>query len=416
VISTWLGLTLEIRLIALGLMGLACGSLANYLIYTWCYFPRPISPWATPHVDAAFRTAKDRIPIVGWIRLRREKNLHGPWFWMRPMMIEIALMVALPLLYRYETQMGGLFPLQAQNPQVIALAEPWMTRMFFVHAALLFVMTAATFIDFDEQTIPDILTIPGTIVALISGALSVQTFMPGVVDESLEPVTFNLPMMPPDPSWWTYSGLWVGITIWSVWCFALADRRVILRRGWQKAIEYFLAGLVRYPTWKVLASIWLVGLLVIGFVFWLGGSHWFGLLTSLIGLAVGGGIVWAVRIVASWSMRTEAMGFGDVTLMAMIGAVIGWQGSLAAFFLAPLTAIVIVMIQYLITREPRVPFGPYLCAGTAVTILGWATIYNDYLAPNLMLGQMLFGMFVVLFLLMSVFLVIWRMIKTALFG
>ena len=187
----------------------------------------------------------------------------------------------------------------------------------------------------------------------------------------LTPTTFELPWQRPIGPWTTMKGLIVGLLIWSVWCFALADRRVILRKGFAKAIEFFLAGLVRYPTWKLLVAIWAVGVAAIIGVWFLGGGHWYGLFSGLVGLAVGGGIVWAIRIVASGAMRVEAMGFGDVTLMAMIGSYIGWQGAVAAFFLAPFAAIVIIIVQYIITRNPRVPFGPYLCAGTVLTIVFW---------------------------------------------
>ena len=144
--------------------------------------------------------------------------------------------------------------------------------------------------------------------------------------------------------------------------------------------------------------------------------HWHGLFSSLVGLAVGGGIVWAIRIVASGAMRVEAMGFGDVTLMAMIGAFIGWQGAVAAFFLSPFAAIAIIIVQYIITRNPRVPFGPYLCAGTLLTIIFWDRVYNGAIAPNFgLLGNMILWMCLSLLGLMGGLLFVWRLIKEAIF-
>ena len=64
-------------------------------------------------------------------------------------------------------------------------------------------------------------------------------------------------------------------------------------------------------------------------------SAWAGLLTALVGLVGSGGIVWAVRLIGTAALRREAMGFGDVTLMMMIGTFLGWQACLIAFFLAP---------------------------------------------------------------------------------
>ena len=64
----------------------------------------------------------------------------------------------------------------------------------------------------------------------------------------------------------------------------------------------------------------------------MGGRTWRGLISALIGMAAGGGLIWVIRLVASAASQQEAMGFGDVTLMAMIGAVFGWQPVLIAFF------------------------------------------------------------------------------------
>ena len=63
--------------------------------------------------------------------------------------------------------------------------------------------------------------------------------------------------------------------------------------------------------------------------------HWHGLCYSLAGLVTGAGITWLARLTAQWVLGMEALGFGDVTLMAMIGAFLGWQAAVLTFFLAP---------------------------------------------------------------------------------
>ncbi len=60
-----------------------------------------------------------------------------------------------------------------------------------------------------------------------------------------------------------------------------------------------------------------------------------GLFTALLGLVGSGGIVWAVRLIGTAALRREAMGFGDVTLMMMVGTFLGWQACLIAFFISP---------------------------------------------------------------------------------
>jgi prepilin signal peptidase PulO-like enzyme (type II secretory pathway) len=141
-----------------------------------------------------------------------------------------------------------------------------------------------------------------------------------------------------------------------------------------------------------------------------------GLLTGLVGMAVGGGVVWAIRIVAGGAMGVEALGFGDVTLMAMVGAFLGWQAAVMGFFLAPFAAIFIVLVYLVITRESRVPFGPYLCAGSLLTILMWDSVMNDWFLPNFaVLGPFVLWLFIALTGIMGVMLFVWRIIKESYF-
>ena len=384
-IEAWLALPMAATTIILVVAGLIAGAVANFVITTWCWEPRPISPWvrlsAWPLDDERKKVADalpprsmlDRVPVLGWLLLRRESVLHGTGFWIRPLLIEIALACAFVWMHGAWRE-GHLLP-AGTVPQTIAICQGWMTLIFAFHAVLLALMVAATFIDFDERTIPDIITIPGTIFALSVASITPFVFMPGELATGIAPVTLEHPMKLA-PTWMNGSGLAIGLAIWTVWCFALADRRVIMRRGFSKAVEYFLARLVRHPSWKILAGIWLLGVVGVVIVYQISGVHWLGLITALVGLAVGGGIIWAVRLVGSFAMQMEAMGFGDVTLMAMVGAFVGWQASIIAFFLAPLAAIVIVLVRYVITRDHQTPFGPYLCAGTALTALYWDSVYN----------------------------------------
>lgn len=384
-VQAWLSLPPTAMTVFLALLGLGLGAVANFVITTLCWEPRPISPWVRlatwPLDDERRRVADelpprsflDRVPVLGWIGLRRETVLHGNGFWIRPLLIE--LMLAIGFVLMYQAYVNGLLLPAGINPVDLAACQRWIVLLFFFHALLVALMVAATFIDFDERTIPDAITIPGTVLALVFAAGSPYVFIPGVLPAGIAPTTLQHPM-DLDPSWMQGRGLAIGLLIWTMWCFALADRRVILRRGWVKAIEYFIARLVRHGSWKILMGIWLAGLSAITGIYVLGGAHWLGLITSLMGLAVGGGIIWAVRLVGSWAMRMEAMGFGDVTLMAMIGAFIGWQASIIAFFLAPLAAILIVLVRYVITRDHQTPFGPYLCAGTMLTVGFWDRVYN----------------------------------------
>ena len=66
--------------------------------------------------------------------------------------------------------------------------------------------------------------------------------------------------------------------------------------------------------------------------------HWHGLAWSLAGLATGAGVTWLARSISSLLLGQEALGFGDVMVMGLIGSFLGWQPVLIVFLLAPLCA------------------------------------------------------------------------------
>ena len=88
------------------------------------------------------------------------------------------------------------------------------------------------------------------------------------------------------------------------------------------------------------------------------------------------------------------------------------------FFLAPFAAIAIVIVQFIVTREPRIPFGPYLCAGTLLTIIFWDGCFNGWFAKNfaLMGPNVPLWMGIALLSIMGVMLFVWRNVKERLFA
>lgn len=94
---------------------------------------------------------------------------------------------------------------------------------------------------------------------------------------------------------------------------------------------------------------------------------------SLLGLLTGGGIVWATRILGTLAFGKEAMGLGDVHLMAAVGAVLGPIDPVLAFFVAPFFGIAWTLLGLVITSLTRregtaLPYGPHLAAATLLVI------------------------------------------------
>ena len=97
-----LSLPLEVRLAALFVLGACLGAAVNLAVYQLAWYPRPISPWSRPDPAAPPRRGWHRLPIVGWLGLRREAALHGPGFWIRPLLVEVLTGVGLAWLYWWE--------------------------------------------------------------------------------------------------------------------------------------------------------------------------------------------------------------------------------------------------------------------------------------------------------------------------
>lgn len=139
-------------------------------------------------------------------------------------------------------------------------------------------------------------------------------------------------------------------------------------------------------------------------------SFWGGLLVGGVGLLAGAGITQVVRLSFTALLRREAMGFGDVTLLAMIGAFLGWQAALLTFFLAPffglahaLWKLVGYVKKRLTGREAssadrELPFGPYLSMAAVFLVVTWPILWAGW-AKGLFetlraLFWMMFGVYV----------------------
>ena len=97
-----------------------------------------------------------------------------------------------------------------------------------------------------------------------------------------------------------------------------------------------------------------------------------GLFGSFIGVLVGGGSIYLMGAFGKAVFRKEAMGGGDVKLMAGIGAFLGWKLVLLTFFMAPFFGGVIGVIQKMKDGRETIPYGPYLSLAALV-----AMIYGD---------------------------------------
>ncbi len=89
-------------------------------------------------------------------------------------------------------------------------------------------------------------------------------------------------------------------------------------------------------------------------------------------------MLWVVGAAGKWMFKEEAMGGGDIKMMAMVGAFLGWQGVLLTIFLGAFTGTLIFLPLKLFGRNRLVPFGVFLALGAAATWLIGPGILNWY--------------------------------------
>jgi leader peptidase (prepilin peptidase)/N-methyltransferase len=91
-----------------------------------------------------------------------------------------------------------------------------------------------------------------------------------------------------------------------------------------------------------------------------------------MGYLIGGGLVWAVRIFGTLLFGKEAMGLGDVHLMAAVGACLGWIDPTIAFFLAAFVGVGWAVLARVVggTLNRAMPYGPFLAIATLLVVLG----------------------------------------------
>ena len=105
-------------------------------------------------------------------------------------------------------------------------------------------------------------------------------------------------------------------------------------------------------------------------------------LDALIGAIVGFGLLESVAVVGKWMFKKDAMGDGDIRMMAMVGAFLGWAGVLLTVFLgALLGAVIFGPISY--KTKKLVPFGIFLAAAAAITY-GFGSEIIDWYLTNIL--------------------------------
>ena len=103
--------------------------------------------------------------------------------------------------------------------------------------------------------------------------------------------------------------------------------------------------------------------------------------SSLIGLLVGGGVLYAIALLYTLLRKIDGMGGGDIKLLAMIGAWLGWQALPFIIFMSSTTGSIIGIIAMRSQKkggQTRIPFGPFLSLAALVYVFFSDNIFHYY--------------------------------------
>lgn len=93
---------------------------------------------------------------------------------------------------------------------------------------------------------------------------------------------------------------------------------------------------------------------------------------SITGILLGGGLFYAVGVVGKAVFKKDAMGGGDIKMMAMVGGLLGWKGVILTTFLGSFFGSIIGIILIRTKGKEwgsKIPFGPYLSFGAILSLL-----------------------------------------------
>lgn len=376
-------------LILLTVWGACVGSFLNVVIYRVPVGLSVVSPPSRCPGCEKKLAAYDNVPVLGWLWLRGKcrycKMNISPQY---PLVEAATALLFFGLTYAYYfTDLRDVFATRG-------VGESW--SVLAVHLVLLSCMIAATMIDAKLYIIPLSLTWLAAAVAIVAlpGSVAMGWVLPealavGRSFEMLIPVTDQIGL-----AFGGSAGLVVAIVLLRMKMLPLSfNEEVPLPEG-ADPDDPNLILVYPHPRKEIGKELLFLSFPVVGAAVGWGLGHAVTWTPSplisviggvLLGYLGGGGIVWATRVLGTLGFGKEAMGLGDVHLMAAVGAVIGWRDTTLAFFIAPffgiIAAVITAGVAALVKGRVRViPYGPYLCAATLVVMV-WRGPILDTIFP-----------------------------------
>ncbi len=363
--------------------GACVGSFLNVVIYRLPEGMSVISPPSRcPTCGAHLRFFRENLPILGWFLVRGKCRYCGVKVSAQYMVIELLMALTFVALYL------AFYGVSPGTPFWGDIGGPWWHRngvvltwpTYVAWAFLIAGLVAMTVIDARTFTIPIQIPLFVTFAAFIA-----------------YPVQYALPTKPVLAHTWPIVGVgWVGFMMSIGGMLGVLIAYMLLRSGRLRYSfadygDYVKEGEVLgdYPHARremIVELVYLVPCIALMAIGWFvgnsmsaGGTSVPGQFLQVIGATfagylMGGGLIWGIRILGTLAFGREAMGLGDVHLLAAIGAVLGWSDPILVFFLAPFFGLLWAMFSKglgAIFRSVRreLPYGPHLAVATLAVIV-----------------------------------------------
>lgn len=376
--------------------GACVGSFINVVIYR---LPRGMSlttpPSRCPTCGAKLKFFSENLPILGWFLLRGKCRYCRAPISAQYMIVEVFMAVLFTALY------VTFYMVHPDTPWWGSVGSEWWYSFhgvgffrtwpaFIALAFLLAGLVAMTVIDARTFLIPIQIPVFITITAFI--AYPLQSLLPlHRRDPSL------WPMPATDWQWFAIAlggmiGIMIGVILLRLGklSYSFADYEQYVEQD-QVLGDYPHA---RREMWVEVTFLlpcilgimlgWFAGFSLPAepppvFVQALGGS--------MMGYIVGGGLIWSVRILGTLAFGREAMGLGDVHLLAAIGAVLGAVDPIWIFFIAPFSGLIWHFASagassIFRSARPELPYGPHLAFAMFV-LIALRPMFNDLQATFL---------------------------------
>jgi leader peptidase (prepilin peptidase)/N-methyltransferase len=318
----------------------------------------------------------DNLPLIGWLLLWGHCRWCGTSFSPRYLFAELAVGAL--------TALTTWWALTQPSPWTEAIGLPGVVLALAAGLALVWMLYVAALIDLDHLIIPDELTKSFQLVApffAVAAGTGMAISDPPPLAWLMQVDVFQQVTRTPDRllAWMGgISGAAVALLLLSLPLARVIYSRFTGDAPWSDDDHRgFRIGVLWFVACVVFQLLVLVG------ITYLQPAGWGPLASILLAQAILGSLtgwmsLYVVGFLGTMAFRRNAMGYGDVKFLAPIGAYLGPEGVLYAFFAAAIVGTCVGVPQRLLRSTREIPFGPYLAVGSLLALV-WGRAVHERL-------------------------------------